>query len=537
MLWLVLWAALLALCGAYLWVIGRPIRTRVKQVVLVVLSVCYTFVFFGMTMGILQPELAWVNMKLVGVLFVSTVFSFVSCFSLSWILLDLITEEDQNQYRLLLLAGDDDRSDDEVEREKSNEVQLLQKIGPEDPSDAQEKEQKGEVVDDRIKGTGSGTFHLIFLLIGMGTLGYLCYETWNWLITTDVRSNIQEILDMLDLHVLWPEGSTIFDGAFASYRAALLTQNSCYTTAFALLCVKLLRPFHRIGRCASILAGAILCGGVFSVPFPDYLSESNVTSICPSCAPEFDRVVRMTTGFGIGLGIAAIIVIRLLPVIFFISPSLVRVISIQLCSIIGLLRTHGHAGQQDLPFHTRSDIHPESVVLVHTLQLMLLVCGAMGPLLSFGPMVGLYQALGDSIVVLLIALFLAVPPFVLFVTQLVYSRYLMHRVWTGFVFVPYYTYMLAYGGLLVSLLAYALRSIGVWGYLVSVLSDASFWCQAIAEFCLVNVIVEDLLQLLLGLDQMSVLRPSPTSGRLVVGGVAETLTINDDEQPLLEKVA
>ena len=57
---------------------------------------------------------------------------------------------------------------------------------------------------------------------------------------------------------------------------------------------------------------------------PNYLKISNLQTICPLCGPQFNNAVTRMTQFGVGMIMAGIFTLQLMPILVAIPPAMVR---------------------------------------------------------------------------------------------------------------------------------------------------------------------------------------------------------------------
>lgn len=57
---------------------------------------------------------------------------------------------------------------------------------------------------------------------------------------------------------------------------------------------------------------------------PNYLKISNLQTVCPLCGPEFNKAVTRMTQFGVGMIMAGIFTLQLMPILVAIPPAMVR---------------------------------------------------------------------------------------------------------------------------------------------------------------------------------------------------------------------
>jgi hypothetical protein len=57
---------------------------------------------------------------------------------------------------------------------------------------------------------------------------------------------------------------------------------------------------------------------------PNYLQMSNLQTICPLCGPQFNKAVTRMSQFGVGMIMAGIFTLQLMPILVAIPPAMVR---------------------------------------------------------------------------------------------------------------------------------------------------------------------------------------------------------------------
>lgn len=57
---------------------------------------------------------------------------------------------------------------------------------------------------------------------------------------------------------------------------------------------------------------------------PNYLKISNLQTICPVCGPQFNSAVTRMSQFGVGMIMAGIFTLQLMPILVAIPPAMVR---------------------------------------------------------------------------------------------------------------------------------------------------------------------------------------------------------------------
>ena len=145
-------------------------------------------------------------------------------------------------------------------------------------------------------------YRRIWLLLGLGAYSYLVFSQLSTLLDTTVRGELNGLFDEMGWNVTWPDGgngTTIFDQAFDVYKEASWISWYLLAGGFALLFLSLATAVlcrSRRGlsnsRWVTYLSLAVLFSGILGPAMPNYLAETNITDLVPSCAPKFDNAVR-----------------------------------------------------------------------------------------------------------------------------------------------------------------------------------------------------------------------------------------------------
>ena len=328
----------------------------------------------------------------------------------------------------------------------------------------------------------------LFLIIGTACTAYVVHELYEWVAGATAEERVQQYLHEFDSGVSWPKNGTVFNGALNQYHNSEWWQLGFFFAALAALVLAILAEvpwcwcargawyWGRWGRgaghgrlrlqasqfCAMLVLPLLGCGFLV-IALPDYIAESNISTLCPSCGKEFTKVVRQMAGRAIGLAFAALFTAKMLAMLLAAPPSILRGISVKL---IDTIKSGDPLGQAP------------------ALRLLFSTALLLTPIVTGLPLIVLTQYFGTEQIVWLTVAFLVVP------TLLCQFVWLTRTEWSTFG--VYASAMLSYMGTLIGIIVLVAKQAGALHRLWSILRhDASIWVEGAADFCVGLVVLCD----------------------------------------------
>ena len=336
----------------------------------------------------------------------------------------------------------------------------------------------------------------IFLLVGTVALLGLNIISAYHLASTTAEGTINSVLKAFGYNVQWPSGKilsfyyfllTLYIRIFAGndlFTPAIKTLREAQTIslifsliAFLCLCFSVRfdvfakRDKLRNSKYFVYLASFFISLSVLSVPFFNYLRESNIASICPYCAPRFNKMVEFVSQNLIGLLICAALLDKFVIVIVSIPISFVRA---------STLMIEGRAKEGG-----------EYVSLVHIIKVS---CLSSFPLTVVIALM-FYQISPSSLLILLLLLSFWTLPCVWLLSAYFYlQRKRIKKQDTRLTEMKiYYFWLLLYISCILGLTIEQFWEHGALSILFNALKNPSFFPELFAEICISNVLISDLI--------------------------------------------
>ena len=319
----------------------------------------------------------------------------------------------------------------------------------------------------------------IFLLLGIIGMTGLLLNNSIYIFTTNAETMIDRTMASFGINLQWPSGQTIFTPAIHSLRTAMQIGVVMGIIGWIFLLMSLRSNLKDDLKESKFF---VYCGAFFivlqvlAVPSVNYLSKSNLASICPFCAPKFNRMVQFASQNLIGLLICAAIMDNFILVIVSIPIAFVRASTLMMSSI---------SDKSSNSFRSLRQI--TLVSSLSTVPLTLIIG------LAF------YQiSMSNKIVLFLLCCFWFIP---LCWIYFAYRHIEKKRATLGVApfeeMFAYYVWIALYLGTLVVLTLQQIFHHKAVNIVVDALKSKSFYFELVAEICISNVVISDILYQLL----------------------------------------
>jgi len=207
-------------------------------------------------------------------------------------------------------------------------------------------------------------------------------------------------------------------------------------------------------RCLGFLCVFFLFVGMLAMATPNYLRATPIGDIFPFCAERFNLMIEILAGNIVGVFCASLFAFSILPILLALTPSLVRA---------AFLILHGHKGMSSM----------------RTVRTVFIFSSLMTPLIMILPLIVFYQMFGDNVIMACLIIFLVLPPFIAIKFKINLTMYL---VW-----------MFVYLGSIGAMILYEVIIFEQLSSVVQILKAPDLYCELIAEVCIANVVLSDVL--------------------------------------------
>jgi hypothetical protein len=192
--------------------------------------------------------------------------------------------------------------------------------------------QKPNIYGWRIK------YRRLLLLVGTFFFTILTVDITVKTQTFSSKQEIQDLLDLADIKIAWPEGSSPLDDVFNLYNYIKTYQSYIMMVAMLLFWVAVAldvmshtapldawkATFFKLSRGSSLLGSLLTFLAIVMTSLPDYLEVSNLDQIVPFCGDKFNSTMRLAAEFIIGVIFACLFTFQLMPALITLAPALVR---------------------------------------------------------------------------------------------------------------------------------------------------------------------------------------------------------------------
>ncbi|KAJ3445953.1 hypothetical protein M0812_08488 [Anaeramoeba flamelloides] len=186
----------------------------------------------------------------------------------------------------------------------------------------------------------------IFLIFGFIAYIYIVSDQLHYLLTSSSQSMIENIFLDMGMTLKWPKDGDLFNGAFDLFRKALWIAFGFSVAAVIFFCRSLyediIKGNFKSSKFYVMIASLCVAGNILSIPMFNYLRASNLSEICPFCAPKFNKMIKFMSQNIIGMMIAGVFTFKFILVIISIPIALVRAATLMLqkqVQIWGLMDT------------------------------------------------------------------------------------------------------------------------------------------------------------------------------------------------------
>eukprot|EP00698_Gefionella_okellyi_P018920 TRINITY_DN5733_c0_g1_i1.p1 TRINITY_DN5733_c0_g1~~TRINITY_DN5733_c0_g1_i1.p1 ORF type:complete len:1644 (-),score=331.87 TRINITY_DN5733_c0_g1_i1:843-5183(-) len=323
------------------------------------------------------------------------------------------------------------------------------------------------------------TFRNVFLFLGTACLGVdvLVLQLSDLIKYSPVDEITSILQDIFPGNLVWPANCTIFTPALEMYRDFSWASFGLMTVLFILCVIMCCCVIFNVGQLLSkliaIAAGAVVVTAIIILITPSYLDATNLSTLCPFCAPKFNSAVHTIASSFIGVFCAALLALNVVIALIAVPPSTIRALT-----AVKLGQDH----RKDALF-TWSDFSLSIVVASTPLALML-------------PAAVCIQIFNSDTIIMLVWTLLAAPPLVYILMRQVsyrFRRRLSPGTWSVVVAL---TWSIAYISCLLGLVVFIVIQQGYTAlFLQYTVYSASFWLEVFAEVMLSNVILTDIIYL------------------------------------------
>ena len=322
-------------------------------------------------------------------------------------------------------------------------------------------------------------FFLVVACTALPLLSYLQYQTYS---SESALAEFQQFVNQF-ANVTWPDsnnGTVILNGAIDLYGSFRWVQYYIESAAIALMISALLvdivfrsRRGLRYSQTLTSLAGVAFYTSVLLPVLGSYLSASQILTILPDCAPQFNRAVLLMVENTVAEICIAFVASKLLPILLFVVLELVRV-----AWVVVMRNIPGdETGHQDLTDYYGDAI--DHTLLNNTMQLLVTSCLFFGPIITVFPLVVIEQlfpawyvgALSLAIWTVPIAMWFSIP------ARMPVTRYI--------------SFAVTQLGLIAALFVCITVGNGWMEYITELLQSRETWLGLVGELSLTIVLLSD----------------------------------------------
>jgi hypothetical protein len=339
----------------------------------------------------------------------------------------------------------------------------------------------------------------LFLIVGTASfIVHTIYELHETSVDESAAKRFNDLMLLGGYNLTWPEGEpTIFDDAFELYDDSAL--NALYVEVLAaialfgaMLCDVSNETTHGLkwSRLMLSCTMVLLLISTFATSFPNYLDNTDIDSICPTCAPQFDYMLLTMSGNIVGVGCAGILSFSVFSMLVTVPPALLR--SVALTAEMKVEAAEEAEMEVGTEKNKNNGRGKDGMIRERCAPLTLVFAmGTFGmPIISCPMFVVLQQVVGDWITLLLIGISWGASVMigvVLFVKNpKVHQLKYFYLLW-----------LLFYYNTLAIMLSRVVADYDLTSNVFDQLQKWDFYCMFMVDYCLANVMLGDILCVLL----------------------------------------